>query len=177
MWSARQRLSAWVVVTALCNPCAAAPLETAHPDINPDVYIASHRGTLVPAGRLEIDGRRMACGQWPTVLDPDQEDFGIALPGFLILNPNRFAGLATAVKLWIFSHECAHETVGKDETKADCVAVQRGRREGWLTGSGLDQVCDFMRPALQDRQHADGTQRCERMRQCFQDDKPTSHSR
>jgi hypothetical protein len=129
----------------------------------------------VPASRLEIDGRRMTCGRWPTVLDPEQNDFGGALPGFLILNPRLFAGLATPVKLWIYSHECAHQTVGKDEVKADCVAVQRGRREGWLTASGLEQVCEFMRPARGDHSHFTGTQRCALMRQCFQNPKNETH--
>jgi hypothetical protein len=93
---------------------------------------------------------------------------GSSLPGFLILNPSLFAGLATPVKLWIFSHECAHQTVGPDEVKAGCVAVQRGRREGWLMPAGLTQVCEFMRPARADRSHFNGAQRCELMRKCFQ---------
>jgi len=67
----------------------------------------------------------------------------------------------------IYAHECAHQTVGSDEVKADCVAVQRGRLEGWLTEAGLEQVCEFMRPARQDRQHFNGVQRCGMMRQCF----------
>jgi hypothetical protein len=60
-----------------------------------------------------------------------------------------------------------HQTVGNDEVKADCVAVQRGRKEGWLTASGLEQVCEFMRPARQDRRHFSGVQRCEFKRRCF----------
>jgi hypothetical protein len=129
---------------------------------------------LVPAGNLEIDGKRMACAALPTVLDSGYEDFGGSLPGFLILNANRFVGLATPVKLWIFCHECAHQTVGPDEVKADCIAVRRGKREGWLTPAGLAQVCEFMRPARADRTHFSGAQRCELMRQCFSDSKAKS---
>jgi hypothetical protein len=125
-----------------------------------------------PAGQIEIDGRRMTCGALPTVIDPHLNDFGGAYRGFLVLNPNLFAGLATPVKLWIFSHECAHQSIGLDEVKADCVAVQRGKREGWLNAAGLAQICEFMQPARADRSHFSGAQRCELMRQCFAQREP-----
>jgi hypothetical protein len=141
--------------------CVAQSLDSA------EAYIARNGGTLAPAGTLEIDGRRMACGRLPTVLDPALDDFGTAPSGYLVLSPRLFAGLDTAVKLWIFSHECAHQTVGPDESKADCVAVRRGRREGWLTAAGLDQVCKFIGPARADRTHFSGVQRCQLMRRCF----------
>jgi hypothetical protein len=130
-------------------------------------YSAGVGGTLIPAGRTVIDGRRMSCGSAPTVLDSQARDFGESYPGFLVLNPNLFAGLATPVKLWIYSHECAHQTVGRDEGRADCVAVQRGRREGWLSAAGLAQVCDFMKPARANSTHFAGTERCALMQQCF----------
>ncbi len=109
----------------------------------------------------------MGCGPYPTVLDDDFKDFGGAYPGFLVLNPRLFVGQAKPIKLWIFSHECAHETVGTDEVKADCVAVERGRREGWLTEDGLAKVCEFMKPARGDKSHFTGPQRCVLMKQCF----------
>lgn len=166
---------AFVLAALLCNPCAAQPSNAAQPNRSADAYVAAHGGSLVPAGRLEIDGRRMTCGQSPTVLDADLDDFGVTLAGIIVLNPQLFAGLATPVKLWIFSHECAHQTVGADEVKADCVAVQRGRREGWLTESGLDQVCAFMRPARGDHTHFTGTQRCALMQQCFKEQEEATH--
>jgi hypothetical protein len=132
-------------------------------------YVDANGGTLIPAGRTEIDGRRVSCGYAPTILDTHLNDFGISVPGFIVLNPNLFAGLATPVKLWIFSHECAHQSVGRDEVKADCVAVRRGRREGWLTESGLAQVCEFMKPARSDSSHFSGSQRCELMQRCSRD--------
>jgi hypothetical protein len=143
----------------------------------PEAYAAWIGGTLVPAGQIEIDGKRMACGSAPTVLDTRYRDFGGSLPGFLVLNPKLFAGLATPVKLWIYSHECAHQTVGLDENKVDCAAVQRGRREGWLTTDGLEQICEFMQPARADQTHFNGTQRCELMRKCFAQKRPTHSSR
>jgi hypothetical protein len=130
-------------------------------------YISQNGGTLIQAGRTEIDGRRMACGATPTILDIHFHDFGGSFSGYIVLNPNLFVGLSTPVKLWIFSHECAHQSVGADEVKADCVAVQRGRREGWLTEEGLSRVCGFMKPAHADSSHFSGPHRCELMQQCF----------
>jgi hypothetical protein len=167
MSSTLRRLSIFGTIASLCGPCAAQSVKSSHPAPGADAYVARHGGTLVPAGRLEIDGRRMTCGQFPTVLDTGERDFGTAPEGFVILNPDRFAGLATPVKLWIYAHECAHQTVGPDEVKADCVAVRRGRREGWLARSGLEQVCEFMQPAHGDQRHFTGTQRCALMQQCF----------
>ncbi|HUN99485.1 MAG TPA: hypothetical protein VMU69_25035 [Bradyrhizobium sp.] len=130
-------------------------------------YAAWSGGTLIPSGRTEIDGRLMTCGSAPTVLDPQLGDFGESYSGFIVLNPKLFVGLATPVKLWIYSHECAHQTVGPDEAKADCVAVERGRREGWLNAAGLAQVCAFMKPANADSVHFSGPRRCELMKRCF----------
>ncbi len=132
-----------------------------------ELYVASNDGTVIPAGRTDIDGRLMTCGSAPTVLDKHLRDYGASFSGFLVLNPSLFVGLATPVKLWIFSHECAHQAVGADEVKADCVAVQRGKREGWLTQAGLVQICEFMKSARADSSHFSGPQRCKLMRQCF----------
>lgn len=152
-----------------CSSALAELLVPFRSNTGPEAYIVQHGGTLAPAGTLEIDGRRMICGKSPTVLDPAYGDFGGALPEFVILNPHLFAGLSTPVKLWIFSHECAHQSVGTDEVKADCAAVQRGRREGWLNESGLSEVCQFMAPAHGDHSHFTGIQRCALMQQCFRE--------
>lgn len=167
MWM-RKILGLLCAMAIGCPPCASAqPRDPAATDSTLVAYVAWSGGTVIPAGRIEIDGRRMACGSSPTVLDTGYKDFGGSLPGFLILNPNLFGGLATPVKLWIYSHECAHQSVGPDEVKADCVAVARGKREGWLTPAGLAQICEFMRPARADQAHFNGPQRCELMQQCF----------
>lgn len=155
--------------------CTAQPAGTATNGVTAESYAAMYSGTLIPAGRTEIDGRRMACGPAPTVLDPHYKDFGGAFPAspsFIVLNPRLFVGLSTPVKLWIFSHECAHTTDGSDEIKADCAAVRRGKREGWLMAAGLDQVCEFMKPARGDQSHFTGVERCALMRQCFAQQRP-----
>jgi hypothetical protein len=137
----------------------------------PEEYVAHVGGDarLVPSGQLTLDKRRMLCGHRPTVLDNQLDDYGAAYPGFLILNPRLLTKLSTPVKMWIFAHECGHQFRGPDEETADCFAVQRGRREGWLTPEGLEEVCKFIAPAKGDSMHFSGANRCEAMRVCYAD--------
>ena len=171
------RCALLAIAALFLAPALAQPTSPAPSGPTAEAYMAANGGTSIPAGRTEIDGKHMACGAAATVLDPHYGDFGGSYPGFVVLNPNLFVGLATPVKLWIFSHECAHQTVGADEVKADCVAVQRGRREGWLTQEGLSQICEFMRPARADQSHFTGTERCALMQQCFAQAAAADHSK
>jgi hypothetical protein len=163
---AASRLLALMTATAAAEPAAA---DTASP--TPEEYLAHVGGdaTLVPPGQLKLDNRRLTCGKRPTVLDNQLDDYGAAYPGFLILNPRLLGKVSTPVKLWIFAHECGHQFRGPDEETADCFAVQRGRREGWLTSDGLDEVCRFIAPARGDSMHFAGSHRCEAMRKCYAD--------
>lgn len=122
---------------------------------------------IVPAGALRLDSYKLSCGQRPTVLDNSLDDYGAAYPGFLILNPKLLTKVSTPVKLWIHAHECGHQYRGPDEETADCFAVQRGRRQGWLTPEGLEEVCRFIAPAKGNSMHFSGSQRCEVMRACY----------
>lgn len=138
----------------------------------PEGY-AAHVGSskIIPPGALRLDGRRMTCGQRPTVIDDQLDDYGAAYPGFLILNSKLMARVPTSVKLWIYAHECGHQFRGPDEETADCFAVQRGRRQGWLTPEGLEEICAFIRPSKGSSMHFSGSHRCESMRRCFADPK------
>jgi len=137
----------------------------------PEEYVAHVGGDarIVAAGELKLDGYRLVCGQRPTVLDSNLDDYGAAYPGFLILNPKLLARVSLPVKLWIHAHECGHQFRGPDEETADCFAVQRGRRQRWLTGEGLEEVCRFIAPAKGDSMHFSGSHRCDAMRACFTD--------
>jgi hypothetical protein len=99
------------------------------------------------------------------VVDPNLDDYAASFPQFVILNSRVIGKVATPVKLWIYSHECGHMFGGPDENKADCFAVQRGKRMGWLTPQGLDQVCTFISAARADSMHVSGPNRCALMRQ------------
>ena len=161
-----------VVAAALVMALTASVGVRAQGNPTPEEYVQKVGGDaqIVPVGQLTIDGHKVICGTRPTVLDSTLDDFGAAYPGFLILNPKLLAKIkSTAVKLWIHAHECGHQFRGPDEETADCFAVQRGRRQGWLTPEGLDEVCRFMNPAKGDNLHFTGTQRCAAMRQCYAD--------
>jgi hypothetical protein len=137
----------------------------------PEEYVGHVGGNshIVPWDGLKLDGRKAICGKRPTVMDDQLDDYGAAYPGFVILNPKLLSRVTTAVKLWIHAHECGHQFRGPDEETADCFAVQRGRRQGWLTPEGLEEVCKFIAPAKGDSMHFQGSHRCEVMRQCYAD--------
>lgn len=139
----------------------------------PEEYVqqAGEESLLLAPGQFVLDGRKQLCGQRPVVIDNKLDDYGAAYPGFLIMNPKLLARVSTPVKQWIFAHECGHQFRGPDEETADCFAVQRGRRHGWLTPDGLEEVCTFISPAKGDAMHFSGSHRCEYMRKCYADPK------
>ena len=145
----------------------AQPLKT---DPTPYDYVERNGGgaIVVPYGQLTLDGHRMICGTYATVLDPNLNDYAAApYRQFIILNMPYVAKVPTAVKLWIYDHECGHKFVGLDENKADCYAIGRGRKEGWLNAASLEQVCKFISAARPDVLHVSGPDRCTLMRECF----------
>ena len=131
-------------------------------------HVGGDAHVLAP-GELKLDGRQQVCGQRPTVIDSQLDDYGAAYPGFLILNPRLLSQVTTAVKQWIFAHECGHQFRGPDEEAADCFAVQRGRRMGWLDEQGLEEICTFITPSKGGSMHFSGAHRCEYMRKCYAD--------
>lgn len=164
------RSSIKVLLASIVAAAGVAVTANAAPP-TPEQYVAHVGGDakIIPVGQLVVDNRRLYCGQRPTVLDSKLDDYGAAYPGFLILNPRLLSRVSTPVKLWIHAHECAHQFRGPDEETADCFAVQRGRREGWLTPEGLEDVCRFIAPARSTSMHLSGSHRCEAMRQCYAD--------
>lgn len=157
-----------VVLLSVTTPVV-SQAEDATP--TPEEYVGHAGGDseLLPPGEFKLDGRRQSCGQRPVVTDNKLDDYGAAYPGFLIMNPRLLDKVSTPVKQWIFAHECGHQFRGPDEETADCFAVQRGRRQGWLTPEGLEEVCAFISPAKGDSMHFSGSHRCEYMRKCYAD--------
>jgi hypothetical protein len=139
----------------------------------PEEYVAHVGGDtkIIPSGEFELDGIKLYCGTRPTVIDNTLDDYGAAYPGFLIMNMRLLTRLSTPVKLWIYSHECGHQFRGPDEETADCFAVQRGRRQGWLSPGGVEEICKFISPAKGDAMHFSGSHRCEYMRQCLMEER------
>ncbi len=90
-----------VAAALACGASAAAEPLKRNP--TPQDYVERNGGgaTIVPAGRLVLDGHRMSRGQWATVLDPKLDDYAASYPQFAILNMLYVAKVPTAVKLWI----------------------------------------------------------------------------
>lgn len=164
------RMAAVAASVALSVAVVALPAAADNPP-TPEEYIAYVGGDarILPAGGLKLDGDTQRCGTRPTVLDPNLDDYGAAYPGFLIMNPRLLQRVSSPVKKWIYAHECGHQFRGPDEETADCFAVQRGRRYGWLSPDGLEEVCTFIAPAKGDMMHLGGSHRCEYMRRCYAD--------
>jgi len=147
-------------------------------DISLEDYLAEvgSDAKLVAAGKLVIDGQRMRCGRRPTVMNPKFDSWGGAYPGFVILNPDRIKDLPTPVKLYVYAHECGHQFVGRSEEAADCFAVKRGRRYGWLDQDGLEDICTFISKLKGTWNHPPGPVRCKKMRVCYRDAAPRARA-
>lgn len=138
---------------------------------------ASPKEKVVAAGTLKLAGRRMSCGRTPTLISHTFWDYGGAKKGMIILNPTKLDRLSNSVRLYVYAHECGHQVFGPRETRADCYAVERGKREGWLNETGMDEVCSFISAFPGDWVHPPGPKRCEIMRACYAKAKPARASR
>jgi len=112
-----------------------------------DEASALDQGKLVQPGRLVVAGRKLS-----TVI---------------MLNMQALNGLPRPVQWLIYYHECGHILYGPSETAADCYAVRRARREGWLNEKALDDICAVFNIAGHGPVHPDPEQRCNDLRQCF----------
>jgi hypothetical protein len=134
--------------------------------VNPEEDVAAYdQGRLVAPGRLVIAGRRLSCGATATLV----RDFaGFAVSSTVImLNMQAMKDLPRPVQWLIYYHECGHILYGPSETAADCYAVRRARREGWLNQKALDDVCAVFNIAGHGPLHPDPEARCNQLRQCF----------
>ena len=161
------RRLAWGLIALLALPAPGFAQDPKSPTAEEYVAHAGGEATIIPAGEFKLDGIKLYCGTRPTVIDNNLDDYGAAYPGFLIMNMRLLGRVTTPVKLWIYSHECGHQFRGPDEETADCFAVQRGRRQGWLSPGGVEEICQFIAPAKGDAMHFSGSHRCDYMRQCF----------
>lgn len=145
--------------------------------LDPPTLEAAPKEKTVAPGRLKLAGRTMSCGRTPTLISHTFWDYGGAKKGIIILNPSKLEGLTDTTRLYIYAHECGHQLYGPKETKADCYAVKRGKRDGWLTHEGMNEVCTFLAPHPGDWVHPPGPKRCEIMTKCFDKAKPRRASR
>ena len=134
--------------------------------VNPEEDVAAYdQGRLVAPGRLVIAGRRLSCGATATLVR-DFEGFAVSST-VIMLNMQAMKDLPRPVQWLIYYHECGHILYGPSETAADCYAVRRARREGWLNQKALGDVCAVFDIAGHGPLHPDPEARCNQLRQCF----------
>lgn len=124
---------------------------------------------MQPDGALQIAGRSLRCGGIRNVLDPRLPNLGMASRrrNELILNPSRLHRYSSTVSLFVFHHECGHHHVGGDELEADCWAVHRGLRDGWLDRRHLASICGSFGNRRETDTHPAADERCASLYQCF----------
>ena len=120
------------------------------------------------AGSTVIAGHRMTCPRATIIRDSSIGAIAYARPGRIVLNPRAMRRYPVTVRRMIFLHECAHHYVGGNEPAADCWAVRRAKREGWLTRAGLRQVCRSFENSRGGGGHLPGPARCRAMTRCFE---------
>jgi len=147
----------FVVGLALCLVLLAASLE--------EDAGALEQGKLVAPGRLVVAGRRLSCGATSTLIR-DFEGFAVSST-VIMLNMQALKDLPRPVQWLIYYHECGHILFGPSETAADCYAIRRARREGWLSKQSLEDICAVFNIAGHGPVHPDPEQRCDQLRQCF----------
>ena len=118
-------------------------------------------------GSVEIAGRKLRCGPVRIMLPRRLNNLGVAGPGMIALNPLLLSRYPEIVRVFVFAHECGHHHVGASELGADCWAVRRGVREGWLDRDGLGQVCRSVSDEPASSTHPSGRRRCMNLDRCF----------
>lgn len=151
-------LAARLLTLVTLSLAAAVPAE-----LSP--VLALDNGKLVPPGQLVIAGRRLTCGDTSTLVR-DFEGFAVSST-LIVLNSKAMKDLPRQVQWLIYYHECGHILFGPSETSADCYAVRRARREGWLDDKALSEICAVFNIAGHGPVHPDPGQRCNDLRQCF----------
>lgn len=148
----------WAVAVSSVLGIAAAPGVSA-PAVAPAV--------MQRDGSIKMAGRDLRCGSVRNRLDLQLPSEGAAAPGVLVINPRLIARMPQVARLFVFYHECGHHNVGNGELAADCWAVERGVREGWLDRSGLGQICRAFGDMPATATHPSGESRCRNLDRCY----------
>ena len=120
-------------------------------------------------GALQMDGRTLRCGNARSALDESLPNLGMSMPDarLLVFNPTLLGRHTGVVRLFVFHHECGHQHVGASEMGADCWAVHRGVRDGWLGKRALAQICTSFGNGPASSTHPAADARCANLDKCF----------
>lgn len=118
-------------------------------------------------GTVQIAGHSLKCGNVRNVIDRRLPNLGMAGPGILSLNPGLLQSYSATVRLFVYHHECGHHHVGGDELRADCWAINRGLRDGWLTKASLADICLSFGNDPETETHPSGRRRCRALERCY----------
>lgn len=160
----RKRLARgrWAVAGAGASLCAMSAFAV-------DVHSATAKGANDSPQQVSLAGRSVSCGKIRTRLDAHLPNLGIAVPEerLLLLNPALLRRETATVQLFVYHHECGHHHVGGSELGADCWAVERGVREGWLGAGALSEVCHSFGDTPETPTHPASRRRCAALERCF----------
>ena len=123
--------------------------------------------TFAP-GQFAIDGIPLACGPYPTVVTGQMSDSGMFNGQAIFLNPVALGRMPTALKLFVYAHECGHAVVGGNEMAADCWAVRLGRDQGWFPPQAFGMLMQMFAGNPGSVRHPPGVTRVQNMWQCYQ---------
>ncbi|MFA6139539.1 MAG: hypothetical protein WC684_02340, partial [Hyphomicrobium sp.] len=101
---------------------------------------SAHAEEKLVGRSVTLAGRKLSCGKADIYVDRDLPSEGGAGDTILILNPDMMNQQPPTVRLFVFTHECGHISVGDSELDADCFAVNRGVGDRWLDRKGLKEV-------------------------------------
>jgi hypothetical protein len=127
----------------------------------------AHGQQVIPPGQLTIDGVRVGCGQYPTVLSPQLPDVGFFDGQAIYLNPMVLNQLPRPLKLYWYAHECAHGMGIFDEAEADCWAVRLGRSQGWFPPAAFNGLMQIFAGNPGSIRHPPGPMRVQIMMNCY----------
>lgn len=134
-----------------------------------EIAAAESPAELERDGSVTIAGRKLRCGKVHTKLDARLQNLGVAVPdrALLVINPVLLGRQPQIVRLFVFHHECGHHFVGGNELRADCWAVERGVRDGWLTKASLKEICRSFGNTPETPTHPASARRCAALDRCF----------
>jgi len=86
---------------------------------------------------------------------------------FIIVRSDLMARPASPVRFWIYYLRMRPCLARSRYQCRRLLWIERGVKDGWIGPSGLDAICDFIRPRVADATHLSGARRCALMRACF----------